>query len=165
MKITFRPVAVGLLLVGALAALLFNAASAGGDDYYPPITDRTTLQECGSCHLAFPAAMLPAASWQRMMGDLENHFGDDASVDAATARQISGYLSANAGDTGGARYSRKLLRGVSRNEAPLRITELPKWAREHREVSKREWASKEVGSKANCVACHVDAEKGYFDDD
>lgn len=164
MKITFRPVAVGLLLAGA-GALLFNAASAGGDDYYPPITDKTTLQECGSCHLAFPAAMLPAASWQRMMGDLENHFGDDASVDAATTRQISGYLSANAGDTGGARYSRKLLRGVSRNEAPLRITELPKWAREHREVSKREWASKEVGSKANCVACHVDAEKGYFDDD
>ncbi len=164
MKITFRPVAVGLLLAGA-GALLFNAASAGGDDYYPPITDKTTLQECGSCHLAFPAAMLPAASWQRMMGDLENHFGDDASVDAATARQISGYLAANAGDTGGARYSRKLLRDVSRNEAPLRITELPKWVREHREVSKREWASKEVGSKANCVACHVDAEKGYFDDD
>ena len=163
MKITFRPVAVGLLLAGA-GALLFNAASAGGDDYYPPITDKTTLQECGSCHLAFPAAMLPAASWQRMMGDLENHFGDDASVDTATARQISAYLSANAGDTGGARYSRKLLRGVSRNEAPLRITELPKWVREHREVSKREWASKEVGSKANCVACHVDAEKGYFDD-
>ena len=82
-----------------------------------------------------------------------------------TTGQISGYLAANAGDTGGARYSRKLLRDVSRNEAPLRITELPKWVREHREVSKREWASKEVGSKANCVACHVDAEKGYFDDD
>ena len=32
-------------------------------------------------------------------------------------------------------------------------------------VSAAEWRAKDVGSKANCPACHVDANKGYFEDD
>ena len=164
MNIPFRPLAVGLFAL-AFAGLLLDRAKAGGGHYYPPVRDALTIQECGSCHLAFPPAMLPAASWQRMMGDLANHFGDDASVDEATAVGITRYLVANAGDTGGSRHAGKLLRGVAPSEAPLRITELPKWVREHDEVPRREWASKEVGSKANCPACHVDADKGYFEDD
>lgn len=99
------------------------------------------------------------------MGDLKNHFGDDASVDAATAEKITRYLTENAGDTGGQRYGRKLLKGISPENAPLRITELPRWVREHREVSAAEWKKKEVGSKANCTACHADAERGYYEDD
>ena len=40
------------------------------------------------------------------------------------------------------------------------------WAvREHDEVPRSEWTRKDVGSKANCTACHIDAEKGYFEDD
>ncbi len=42
-------------------------------------------QECGSCHLAYPPGLLPASSWQRLMGDLPHHFGTDASLDAADA--------------------------------------------------------------------------------
>ena len=163
MKITFlRPLA---LLVAALTvtALLLSRAQAGDNDYYPPVTDKLTLQECGSCHLAFPPSMLPAASWKRMMGDLQNHFGDDASVDAATAAAITRYLAGHAGDAAG--QPGKLLRGVRPGDAPLRITELPKWVSEHREVPKSDWARKDVGSKANCAACHVDAAKGYFEDD
>ena len=99
-----------------------------------------------------------------MMGDLKNHFGDDASVDAETAEKITRYLTENAGDTGGRRYGDKLLRGVSGANAPLRITELPKWVREHRKVPDWEWRHKEVRSRANCTACHVDAAKGYYDE-
>jgi hypothetical protein len=164
MNIPYRPLALGLVAL-VFTGLLLDRAKAGGDHYYPPVTDSVTLQECGSCHMAFPPAMLPAASWQSMMGDLANHFGDDASVDPDTAARITRYLVANAGDTGGARHAGKLLRGVAQNNAPLRITELPKWVREHREVPRREWSSKEVGSRANCPACHVDADRGYFEDD
>jgi hypothetical protein len=62
------------------------------------------------------------------------------------------------------RYSDKLLRGVSATNAPLRITELPKWVKEHRKVPDREWKHKEVRTKANCAACHTDAERGYYED-
>lgn len=162
MNLPVHPFAIGLLVVSA-AALLLGRAQAGDDEYFPPVTDPTTLRECGSCHLAFPPSMLPAASWKRMMGDLQNHFGDDASVDAETAATISRYLVSHAGDAPG--QQSRLLRGLPAGAAPLRITELPKWVREHREVSDREWNAKDVGSKANCLACHVDADKGYFEDD
>ena len=100
-----------------------------------------------------------------MMSELKNHFGDDARVDAATATHISDYLMSNAGDTGGRRYSDKLLRGTSTSKAPLRITELERWVGEHREVPAWEWRHKDVRSKANCLACHSGAERGYYDDD
>ena len=99
-----------------------------------------------------------------MMANLNDHFGDDASVDPDTAARISSYLVTNAADTGGKRYSSKLLRGLSPNSAPLRITELPKWVSEHREVPAWEWKHKDVRTKANCVACHADAERGIYED-
>jgi len=36
---------------------------------------------------------------------------------------------------------------------------------EHDEVPKADWTRKDVGSKANCGACHLDAQQGYFEDD
>lgn len=161
MKIALRPI-VAVLAVAAFSALVIDRARAGGDDYFPPVTDATVKAECGSCHLAFSPAMLPARSWKRMMADLGNHFGDDASVDAATAAHITRYLVDNAADR--SRQGSKLLRGGPADSAPLRITELPKWVREHREVADWEWKQKSVGTKANCTACHVDAERGYYED-
>ncbi|CAH1748983.1 Cytochrome C [Thauera humireducens] len=159
---TLRPLALGVAAL-AVTVLLFGRAQAGDDDYYAPVTDARTLQECASCHIAFPPSMLPAASWKRMMGGLDQHFGDDASLDAETAAAITRYLVDHAGDAPG--QASKLLRGLRAGDAPLRITELPKWAREHDEVSRSDWTRKDVGSKANCAACHIDAEKGYFEDD
>ncbi|ATE61622.1 diheme cytochrome c [Thauera sinica] len=162
MNLPLRPLAVLLAALAAAAALL-GRAQAGDDEYFPPVSDALALQECGSCHLAFPPSMLPAASWKRMMGGLQDHFGDDASLDPDTAAAITRYLVRNAGDAPG--QDSRLLRGLKPGEAPLRITELPKWVREHREVPRRDWTRKDVGSKANCAACHVDAAKGYFEDD
>lgn len=56
-------------------------------------------------------------------------------------------------------YTRKLLRGLAASDTPQRITELRKWVREH-----REWRHKNVRTRANCVACHADAERGQYDD-
>ncbi|MFA7291498.1 MAG: diheme cytochrome c [Rhodocyclaceae bacterium] len=161
--ISYRPLTLGLLAIG-FSVLVLGRAQAGGSHYYPPVADPVVKEECGSCHLAFAPSMLPARSWKRMMGDLKNHFGDDASVDAETTAKITAYLVANAADTGGQRYSEKLLRGVSATSAPLRITELPKWVKEHRKVPDWEWKHKDVRTRANCTACHVDAERGYYDE-
>lgn len=162
-KISPRAV-MAVLMVLAPGLFVLDKALAGGGHFYPPVSDPVVAEECGSCHMAFPAAMLPARSWSQMMGSLDQHFGDDASVDAETAARIERYLVWHAADGQGARYAGKLLRGVAADAAPQRITELPKWVREHREVSRAEWADPKVGSKANCAACHRDAERGYFDD-
>lgn len=163
MNLPYRPLALGLVVL-ALSAVVLQRAQAGGSHFYPPVADALVKEECGSCHIAFAPSMLPASSWQRMMADLKNHFGDDATVDAVTAAKIGAYLAANAADAGGRRYGDKLQRGVAADNAPLRITELPKWVREHRKVPAWEWKHKDVRTRANCAACHADAERGYYDD-
>ncbi|HNC67657.1 MAG TPA: cytochrome C, partial [Thauera aminoaromatica] len=62
-----RPLTLGAAAI-AVTLMLLGRAQAGDDDFYPPVTDPLTVQECASCHIAFPASMLPAASWTRMMG-------------------------------------------------------------------------------------------------
>ena len=163
MRIPYRPFALGFVVL-AFSAIVFDRAQAGDRHFFPPVTDPLVKEECGSCHLAFSPAMLPASSWKRMMVELDKHFGDNASVDAATAEKITRYLVANAGDAGGQRYSSKWLRDVTTGSAPQRITELPKWVREHRKVPDWEWRHKDVRTKANCIACHTAADQGYYDE-
>jgi hypothetical protein len=164
MTFPYRFVALSVLAL-TFTGLFLQRAQADGGRSFPPVTDALVKEECGSCHLAFSPSMLPARSWQKMMGDLKNHFGTDASIDAASAEKITRYLTENAADRGGQRYGSRLMRGLSAQDAPLRITELPRWVRIHNEVAAKEWKSKKVGSKANCAACHADAQRGYYDDE
>ena len=164
MNISIRPVATALFVIFFSSALL-ERAQAGSGNYYPPVADKLTQDECGSCHMAYPAALLPGSSWRKIMSGLEQHFGDDASLDPASTSHITRYLVDNAADAADTRHTRKMMRGVDTTNAPMRITELPKWISEHREISPREWRRKDVASKANCTACHIDASKGYFEDD
>ena len=86
-------------------------------------------QECSACHVAYPPGMLPAASWQRVMGNLQNHYGTDASLDAATIQALSGWLKAHAGT-----YKR-----VSAPPPEDRITRSAWFIREHDEVAADVW--------------------------
>ena len=146
-------------------ALFFTAISVGfADERYNPIEDEVVLKECGACHMAFQSQMLPKRSWQKIMDGLTDHFGEDASLDKATAEHIGAYLTANAADSGW--WSGKFMRGVKDSMTPLRITEMPYWVREHNEeVSARDWKKSKVKTKANCTACHRGAARGNYDDD
>lgn len=152
-------------LVAGLAVLPFvTSAWSDSDERYPAVTDAATVKECGACHMAFQPQMLPKRSWRAIMGDLQNHFGEDASLPADQARHIENYLTANAGDAG--KWQFGAVRGLKGNDTPLRISETPFWVRAHRgEVRPGAFSDPRVGSKANCVACHRGAEKGYYEDD
>jgi len=163
MKLPYRSLALGLL-AAALSTAWLDRARADGSDFFPPVSDSLVKQECGSCHLAYPPSLLPARSWARMMAGLANHFGDDASLDAATAERVRRFLMSNAADAPGQRYGEKLTGGLAASRTPLRITELPGWQRKHRKVPAWEWTHQDVRTKANCAACHADAERGHFDD-
>jgi hypothetical protein len=163
MNVPLRPIALALITL-LFSFTFLQRAQAGGGHFFAPVSDAIVKTECGSCHLAYPPSMLPSRSWTQLMADLKNHFGDDASLDAATTARIAHYLNDNAADTGGQRFGRKLLRGAELQNPPLRISELPKWVSEHRKISPSEWTRKDVVSKTNCVACHADAERGYFDE-
>ena len=113
-------------------------------------------QECAACHIAYPPGMLPAASWQHLMGNLGKHFGTDASLDEASLRELGGWLKSNAGT-----YKR-----VSEEPPQDRITKSAWFLRKHRddEVPASVWKRASVGSASNCAACHTNAAKGNFNE-
>jgi hypothetical protein len=124
-------------------------------------TDPVYAEECGSCHMTYPATLLPTKSWKKIMAELDDHFGESAELDAQTRQQIEDYLVHES-----ARISRrKLLRNLG-DAAPLRITELPYFVHEHDEIPVRLVAGNDkVISLSQCNACHRGAERGRFDED
>ena len=82
-----------------LAVLAASHAARADDDRRAPGVPLLPAykQECAACHVAFPPGMLPSDSWRRLLNNLPHHFGTDASLDAATARELSTWLRANAG--------------------------------------------------------------------
>lgn len=137
------------LLLALLTASTFPAL-AGSHDYAPraPINP-AWRDECGSCHMLYPPGMLSAASWRKLMAGLSDHFGSDASLGAAQQRDITRWLVDRAGADRGA--------GVTE-----RITETAFFRHEHDEISARVWTRPKVGSRANCQACHAQADQGDF---
>ena len=143
------------LMRSAVAASLLATAPVWADSYKGPTPPVMYTQECGSCHLAFPPNLLPKASWQRVMNGLDKHYGSDASLDAATQKQIDIWLQIYGGQ--GKR---------AREEPPQdRITRSAWFERKHREVGAATFKRAAIKSPANCAACHGDAAQGDFEDD
>jgi len=144
------PLRAGLIALG-LSCISWAAQAEGG--HMPSVTPLPKYtQECAACHVAYPPGLLPAPSWQRIMGRLDKHYGTDASLDAASVQQISGWLQANAGT------SRR-----GRDEPPQdRITRSAWFVREHDEVPAEVWKRASIKSAANCAACHSGAAQGNY---
>jgi len=131
----------------------------------PVVASKQYESECGSCHFAYQAGWLPARSWKKMMGTLDQHFGENAELDQATRDNITAYLVAEAADNRPNRKSRKILRSIAEDESPLRISTLRYINHKHDEIPTRliEGNAK-VHSRANCAACHTEASSGNFNE-
>ncbi|WP_045224225.1 diheme cytochrome c [Methyloterricola oryzae] len=133
-----------------MTVLLFAAveAAASGGKQLPP--DPRYTEECGTCHVPYPARLLPASSWRALLAGLDRHFDSDASLEPDVQRQIQAYLE----------------QGARREPNPppaqplLRITESRWFLHEHDEVPKRVWDA--VKKPSNCGACHLGAGNGRF---
>ena len=109
--------------------------------------------ECGACHLPYPPQLLPARSWRALMGDLDHHFSENASLDPATTRQIEAFLVANAADTraGGGWFAGNIPPG----DTPLRITDTPAWRAIHGDPAPPvAGTGRSNRAEANCLHCH-----------
>ncbi|HEY9200168.1 MAG TPA: diheme cytochrome c [Gammaproteobacteria bacterium] len=123
-------------------------------------------EECGSCHMAYPPALLSTASWAAILNGLDDHFGDNAELDAQTHQTISDFLTGNSADNSNYRRSRKFMQGIDANSPPLRISETAYFKRKHEEIpAKMVSGNSKVSSFSQCNSCHQDAQKGVFDDD
>jgi len=128
-----------------------------------PVNNRLYQNECGSCHMAYQPGLLPAHSWERLMTGLEDHFGENAELPRGERDAILGYLLNNAAGRSNYRVSNKLVRNL--RGTPLRISELPYFVHEHREIPARlVRGNPKVGSFSNCDACHTGANRGSYNE-
>lgn len=136
------------------------------DDYGKDVAvgSPTYIENCGSCHFAYPPGLLPSGSWNKILNEIDNHFGETVTIDPDSAKTISEYLNKNAADRSSAKLSAKIMKGV-KGQAPNRITELPYIIKEHHELAPSVFNRPAIGSLSNCAACHTGAAKGIFDDD
>jgi len=168
----YTPVAAALLLVvlaTAGAQFLGYARATPGQPYLPFTGPALAMNavwnnECGSCHLAFHPTLLPVRSWDALLDTQADHFGDDLALDPEVLAELRSYARDNAAETALTEAAWKIDRSIPAQETPLRITETAYWSRKHRTLSETVWQAPEVGARANCEACHLDAEPGTFED-
>jgi Zn-finger protein len=142
--------------------LVFTVSSLFASEYNIK-QNELYVNECGSCHMAYQAQFLPKRSWNKMMDELNNHFDTDATLALEDEQLIRKYLNQNASDNSYLSGEiKKFARSVSLYAIPLKISELPKFKKEHDEINPKWVKQKEVKSFANCNACHLDAKKGLY---
>jgi Dihaem cytochrome c len=156
------PVAMLVMSVTATGALLASGAGSENGKLLPQAANARFKSECGACHVAYPPALLPARSWETLMAGLAHHFGEDASLDAETTREITQHLVRESGDRGTSRKGRKATNSIPSSETPVRITETRWFRHEHDDISPAVWRRAAVGSAANCGACHKGATEGDY---
>ena len=133
-------------------SLLFAAAlvtTARAESHRFAVDNAAYRTECGSCHIAYPPALLDRDGWRAIMQGLDQHFGTDASVSESTGAELGAYVAGSS--------SRKL-----RSAPSLRISDTPWFRKEHAEIAPEAWKSPTVKSAANCEACHRQASAGDY---
>lgn len=152
-----------LFLALALTILWIRAGSASDDARFPMPAQKIYVTECGGCHTAYAPGLLPTRSWIRMMGELENHFGEDASLDEPDRLAIQRHLTDWSADSRGASLlMRRIAGAIPAGATPQRITETWFFGYMHDEVPTHIWKRKKVGTRANCIACHPRANEGSY---
>lgn len=130
-----------------------------------PVDNTIYEKECGSCHFAYPAGLLPSSSWNKMMSNLDKHFGDDATVDEETFQTLVSYLNENSAEKSMQyKRSRKIVENLNGN-IPDSISKMPYMKKKHEDIKEHLITQKEVKGMFNCTACHQNAKKGIFSDD
>ncbi len=157
-------VLVAMLVLGVVHPTPARAVSA---ERQAKINRAAWKAECSACHMAYPAALMPRRSWQRIMRTLARHFGTNADLDAPTRRAITTYLMHHAADAkrarGGARDAGNA--SITPAIAPARITEFTWFKVDHGTQGGDDNRYRSPKAMSDCVACHRGALRGVFSRD
>ncbi len=122
--------------------------------------DPVVASECSDCHMLYNPALLPAQDWRKITATLDDHFGEDASLDPATTQHITDWLVAHAAESADIRAAHMFR--IGDGQGVKRISETRAWKHKHEDLSAALFRRKSVGSPDNCQACHKDAQDGLF---
>ena len=155
----------GLAVAGIVAVLMLaggqGMALLPGSGWRNLALPEPYRSECGDCHDTYHPGLRTADDWREMMAGLDDHCGEDASLEEPTVRQIRQLLVINAATTFDTEAANRIGRIATRTG---RMTDTDYWKNRHEAINPDLFRSKAVGSRINCAACHADAESGRFDD-
>jgi len=164
----FQKVISAIFLIASIAVVIWALQSNS------PLTKQTNkeydyesraplfYEECASCHTLYPPFLLPKESWVKIMNSLDNHFGDDASLDEKSKNLIERFLVANSSEHSTKEAAFYIMKDFKKGE--IAITNTKYWKQKHSNIDKEIFKSKRVKSKANCKACHSKIEQGLIED-
>ena len=131
-----------------------------------PVKNASYQEECSSCHMAYSPGLLPSKSWQKVMNNLADHYGDNAELLPETQQTILNYLLTNSAEKSKYYRSKEIARSLRNNNSIDRITLSPYFIRKHDEIPKKFVIDNpKVGSFSQCNLCHTRAEQGSFNED
>lgn len=139
-----------------LAIALLGLADAGHARYFKD-NDRAPLNpvyvdECGSCHLAYPAEFLNEASWKTLLDGLGEHFKSDASLDEAEMKIVRKYLLGHARSKG--------MGGES--PVPVKVSTSRWFTARHGDTDSAGYPKATVKTMGNCEVCHPKAQTNLY---
>ena len=162
MRLTLKNLQTAALAALLLAPPAFDAARAEPGDVGPN-TNPTYVKECGSCHFPYQPAFLPARSWQKIMGSLKEHFGENAEVKLADRDNMLAYLAGAAADSAANGRSRTLMSRLPTMDTPMRVTDILLVGGIHGGFLDPKFKGiPAMKSLADCAACHPRALDGRF---
>ena len=129
-----------------------------------PVDNELYQNECSACHFAYQPGLLTSKSWDKVMTNLDNHFGTDASVLDEDYNLIYKYIMKNSAEKAmDYKRSRRIASSMSYISTTVdAITKTPYIIKKHDEIPPRLIKQEEVKGLFNCIACHTQAKKGSY---
>ena len=152
-----------LIFLTILINSLFAESYSSGRTDVAPVNNQLYIKECGSCHFPYQPGLLPANAWNKMMVNLDKHFGTDATLAEEDLQTLSKYLNDNSAEKN-MQYKRsnRIVSSLRNGVIPDSISTTPYMIQKHREIRKELITQKDVKGLFNCMACHKTADKGIY---
>lgn len=148
------------IVLAVIVATSFATMASRPVEGLPAPMHESVAEECGACHMAFPASLLPAESWRYLVANLDDHFGEDASLSDSLSSEIADWLADHAAETADTYPAHAF--SEPDPAAVGQITASPGWKAIHAGIDAPEFKRRPIYTAANCAACHKDAESGLF---
>jgi hypothetical protein len=142
---------------------LFAESYSSGKTDVAPVNNQLYIKECGSCHFPYQPGLLPSNSWNKIMANLDKHFGVDASLASEDFVTLSKYLNDNSAEKN-MQYKRsnRIVSSLLPGQVANSISTTPYIIEKHKRIRKDLISQKDVKGLFNCMACHTTADKGIY---
>lgn len=120
---------------------------------------------CGTCHFAYQPGLLPVLSWEQLMNQLDDHFGEKLEIPQGDVNLIRSHLLDNAAGRVNFELSNQIMsaQATTDNPAPLRITETAFFIQKHKGIPPQEVSGNQaIASFSYCDSCHTKASSGSY---